>query len=171
MLTNTDSKYRFAINNSQDFITLINRKYIYEIVNDSYCRVLNKKRNEILGRHVADIWGKRAFNSILKKYLDQCFAGKTIHYNERFRIGSSTKFVHASYYPYKHKNRITHVLVFSRDMTDQKAIESKLMNYEFRDQTHLIRRMPVIIRIDGRAFHTLTKAMKLDRPFDEKFNT
>lgn len=133
MLTNTDSKYRFVINNSQDFITLINRKYIYEIANDSYCRVLNKKRNEIIGRHVADIWGKKAFNRIIKKYLDQCFAGKMVSYNEQFRIGTSTKFVHASYYPYKQNNRITHVLVFSRDMTDQKSIESKLMNYEFRD--------------------------------------
>ena len=134
MLTDTDSKYKFAVNNSQDFITLINRNYIYEIANDSYCRVLNKRRNEIIGRHVADIWGKRAFNRFIKKYLDQCFRGKTVHYNERFRIGSSTKFVHVSYYPYKQNNRITHVLVFSRDMTDQKSIESKLMNYEFRDQ-------------------------------------
>ncbi len=128
-----DSKYEFAVNNSQDFITLINRRYIYEIANDSYCRVLHKKRNEIIGRHVADIWGKKAFNKTIKKYLDQCFAGKTVHYNERFRIGSSTKFVHVSYYPYKLSSRITHVLVFSRDLTDQRAIESKLMNYEFRD--------------------------------------
>jgi diguanylate cyclase (GGDEF)-like protein/PAS domain S-box-containing protein len=133
LLTDTNSKYRFAVNNSQDFITLINRNYIYEIANDSYCRVLNKKRNEIIGRHVADIWGKRAFNRIIKKYLDQCFAGKTVHYNERFRIGSTTKFVHVSYYPYRENKRITHVLVFSRDLTDQKSIESKLMNYEFRD--------------------------------------
>ena len=29
--------------------------------------------------------------------------------------------------------------------------------YEKRNQTYLIRRMPVIIRLDGRAFHTLTK--------------
>jgi len=44
-------------------------------------------------------------------------------------------------------------------------------NYEFRAQTHLTRRMPVIIRIDGRAFHTLTKAMKLERPFDSGFSS
>lgn len=43
-------------------------------------------------------------------------------------------------------------------------------NYEFRAQTHLTRRMPVIIRIDGRAFHTLTKKMKLERPFDQRFS-
>ena len=36
--------------------------------------------------------------------------------------------------------------------------------YENRSKTYLVRRMPVVIRIDGRAFHTFTKHMK--RPFD-----
>lgn len=37
-------------------------------------------------------------------------------------------------------------------------------NYESRSKTFLVRRMPVIIRIDGKAFHTYTKG--LDKPFD-----
>ena len=37
--------------------------------------------------------------------------------------------------------------------------------YENRAKTSLIRRMPVAIRVDGRAFHTFTKY--LDRPFDK----
>ena len=39
-------------------------------------------------------------------------------------------------------------------------------NYEKTTQFFLYRRMPVIIRVDGRAFHTFTK--HFDRPFDEK---
>lgn len=38
-------------------------------------------------------------------------------------------------------------------------------NYESRSQTHLTRRIPVIIRIDGKAFHTYTKG--LNKPFDD----
>ncbi len=38
-------------------------------------------------------------------------------------------------------------------------------NYESRSKTFLIRRTPVIIRIDGKAFHTYTKG--LNKPFDE----
>lgn len=37
--------------------------------------------------------------------------------------------------------------------------------YESRSQTFLSRRTPVIIRIDGKAFHTFTKGM--ERPFDD----
>lgn len=38
-------------------------------------------------------------------------------------------------------------------------------NYEGRSKTFLTRRTPVIIRIDGKAFHTYTRG--LDKPFDE----
>jgi len=37
-------------------------------------------------------------------------------------------------------------------------------NYEKRSKTFLMRRNPVIIRLDGKAFHTFTKGMR--RPFD-----
>lgn len=38
-------------------------------------------------------------------------------------------------------------------------------NYEKRSRTSLIRRIPVAIRIDGKAFHTFTRGF--DKPFDE----
>ena len=37
--------------------------------------------------------------------------------------------------------------------------------YENRSKTYLMRRTPVIVRIDGKAFHTFTKGMK--KPFDD----
>lgn len=39
-------------------------------------------------------------------------------------------------------------------------------SYEIRSQTALLRRTPVIIRVDGKSFHQLTKGM--DRPFDPR---
>ena len=41
-------------------------------------------------------------------------------------------------------------------------------NYENRAKTYLVRRMPVIIRLDGKAFHTFTKGF--DKPYDEVFH-
>ena len=38
-------------------------------------------------------------------------------------------------------------------------------NYESRSHTFLTRRTPVIIRLDGKAFHTYTR--NLEKPFDE----
>lgn len=42
-------------------------------------------------------------------------------------------------------------------------------NYENRSKTALLRRTPVIIRIDGKAFHTFTK--KFQRPYDKLLHT
>ena len=38
-------------------------------------------------------------------------------------------------------------------------------NYENRAKTQLLRRTPVIIRLDGKAFHTFTKGF--EKPFDK----
>lgn len=41
-------------------------------------------------------------------------------------------------------------------------------NYENISRTKLMRRTPVIMRLDGKAFHTLTRECK--KPFDDKFS-
>lgn len=41
----------------------------------------------------------------------------------------------------------------------------RMKEYEYVTRTYLPRRMPIIIRIDGRAFHTFTKGF--ERPFDD----
>jgi tRNA(His) 5'-end guanylyltransferase len=41
-------------------------------------------------------------------------------------------------------------------------------NYEKRARTFLTRRTPVIMRLDGKAFHTLTRSC--DKPFDSNFS-
>lgn len=45
------------------------------------------------------------------------------------------------------------------------ALGDRMKKYEYITRTYLVPRMPVIIRLDGKAFHTFTKGFK--RPFDE----
>lgn len=42
-------------------------------------------------------------------------------------------------------------------MTDKFSLGDRMKEYELTTQSNLLRRTPVIIRIDGRAFHTFTK--------------
>ena len=131
---NSESLYEYIINAASDMITLIGRDYRYKVVNDSYCCGKNMRREEILNASVADIWGEKKFKEVIKPYLDRCFAGEEVHYVERFEFGLCWRYVHVSYYPYKMKDDdISHVLVFNHDITKLGEIESKLLNYEFRD--------------------------------------
>lgn len=45
------------------------------------------------------------------------------------------------------------------------TLDDRMKGYENVTRNHLIRRMPVIIRIDGKAFHTLTRGF--NKPFDD----
>ena len=131
---NSESLYEYIINTASDMITLIGRDYRYKVVNDSYCTGKNMKREEILNATVSDVWGEERYRDVIKPYLDRCFAGEEIHYVERFEFGLSWRYIHVSYYPYKMKDDdISHVLVFNHDITKLGEIESKLLNYEFRD--------------------------------------
>ena len=49
---------------------------------------------------------------------------------------------------------------------DKTALGNRIKNfYEAVPKTFLIRKTPVIIRLDGKAFHSVTRGFK--RPFDE----
>lgn len=48
---------------------------------------------------------------------------------------------------------------------DRSDLAKRMKGYEFVSKTKLVPRMPVIIRIDGKAFHTFTRGFK--KPFDE----
>lgn len=47
------------------------------------------------------------------------------------------------------------------------SLGDRMKTYEYVNRTYLTRRMPVIIRLDGKAFHTFTRGLK--KPFDEIF--
>lgn len=52
-------------------------------------------------------------------------------------------------------------------MKNKMSLEERMNFYESRQKRNLIFRLPIIMRIDGRAFHTFTK--DFERPFDDLF--
>ena len=45
------------------------------------------------------------------------------------------------------------------------SLGTRMKKYEYVTRTHLVNRCPVIVRLDGKAFHTFTRGFK--KPFDE----
>ncbi|MDY7001631.1 MAG: ATP-binding protein, partial [Thermodesulfobacteriota bacterium] len=125
---NTRRKFEFIANASRDSMTLINRDYVYEAVNTAYSKALNRFPSEIVGRSVADIWGPEIFNDVIKGYIDQCFAGKEVHYDHCFDFHAKGRgCFDVSYYPYFNGSReVTHAVVVSHDITRRKLIEEDL---------------------------------------------
>jgi len=108
-------RYESIVNTSREFLTLVASGYRYEAANDAYCQAHDVNREEIIGSAVADIWGRTAFKTIIKRYLDQCFAGEEVHYQAWFKMHAlGRRYFDVSYYPYHQKGAVTHAIVVTR---------------------------------------------------------
>lgn len=52
-------------------------------------------------------------------------------------------------------------------MSDRDSLGDRMKGYESVPRVRLVPKMPVLLRLDGKAFHTLTRGM--DKPVDENF--
>ncbi len=130
-------KLSYIFDECRDYITLIKHDYTYELANEGYCRAMEKKRDEILGRTVAQVWGENRFHNNIKHHLDRCLIGEEFEYLDTFMFGPFERHMQVTIKPYYGgpNREVSHVLVFTRDVTRLTEIESRLNHYEFRDAT------------------------------------
>ena len=121
-------KFEFIVNGSRDFMTLINREYRYEAANSAFCGAQGLTVQEVLGKSVAEVWGKGVFARYIKKHLQQAFSGAEVLYEFAMRSREGKKkWFEAIYFPYKSpQGKITHVAVVSRDITERNTARDKL---------------------------------------------
>lgn len=119
----------FIINAAEEYMTLINRDYIYEVANDSYCMAYGVADcDEVIGKSIFDQWGETRGEEI-KGLIDRCFSGEIVRDANWYEFPAIGKrYYEVSYYPYRCKNNgaITHVVVITHDETERKIAEEKL---------------------------------------------
>jgi len=125
-------KYEFIANASREFMTLIDRNYVYEAANDAYCRAHGKPRREIVGKTVADLWGKADFENSIRPRLDHCFAGREVRYEAQFQfLGGEKRWYDVGCYPYlDDSGKVTHAAVVTRDIHERKKSEQAVRRSE-----------------------------------------
>jgi len=133
------NKYDLIVSTTKDLMTLINRHYVYEAVNEAYCAAHNLTREEIIGRTVADICGATVSHDSIEENLDRCFAGDEVNYQTWFEFGVlGFRYFDVSYYPRCDKwGVITHAVVISHDMTEQERAREILRESEEKYRTIL----------------------------------
>ncbi|MDR3578046.1 MAG: response regulator [Anaerolineaceae bacterium] len=124
-------RYEFIANSSHELMTLIDKDYRYQAVNDAFCQAQNNPREFILGKTVGEIWGKLKFETEIKPQLDKGFAGKINNVESWAKVRNvGRRYLEITYYPFFNlENLVTHVVVVTRDNTDRRIAEENLAHY------------------------------------------
>jgi PAS domain S-box-containing protein len=127
-LREIQERYEFIVNAYGELMTLINRDYVYELVNDSWCRTFGRSREDFIGKSVAQIWGSSKFKTEIKGKIDQCLKGKVFKEEDSFIIADGERrYYEVTYFPYRNSEKeITHVVGVTSDITERKMAEIAL---------------------------------------------
>lgn len=119
--------YESLADRAKDFLTVIDSQYVYRDVNDAYCRAHAKRREDILGRTVAEVWGEKIFRSVVQQPLERCLAGEEVHYQARFEFPTTgARYFDVSFYPYRDGAVVSHAVVVTRDVTKSRRAEEEV---------------------------------------------
>ncbi|MBE2271786.1 MAG: PAS domain-containing protein, partial [Anaerolinea sp.] len=65
-------RFKDVVSNTVDGISVVNRNYVYELVNAAYLERTRLSQEQIEGHHVAEILGEDDFQQRIKPKLDRC---------------------------------------------------------------------------------------------------
>lgn len=121
-------QYEKIVSTSKELMSLLDKNYVYQAVNEAYLAAHQKKREEIIGFSVSDLLGKEVFVKTVKDKLDRCLAGEEITYRKWFNFpGFGKRFMEVSYYPYENEDGfVSGIVVNSRDITQTFKLEKRL---------------------------------------------
>ncbi len=120
------SKFEFIVNTTKEFMTMIDENRRYVAANKAYCVAHNMTQDQVIGKSIADIWGSER-TKIIRKYVDECFTGREVHYESWFEFPALGERCFEVYcYPFIDDDEVTHIVVVSRDITERKELERKV---------------------------------------------
>jgi PAS domain S-box-containing protein len=74
-------------------------------MNETYCKHFTKRKDQIIGHKIEELYGEEFFTKTIKSHLDQCFTGKNVQYQEYFTFDDiGMRYLEVYYIPYKNEN-------------------------------------------------------------------
>ena len=121
-----------VINSSRSMISVINRSYIYEKVNTTFCLAHQAVIDSIVGKSLGDVWGNDAFNKSIKSNVDLCLSGKEVRYEAYIDTpGFGKKYFDVVFRPLSiDSSEVTHLLVETFDINELKRSEELIIEKE-----------------------------------------
>ncbi len=145
-------RYEFMVNAVGEMMTVIDRQHRYEAVNDRWCEIVGWRREDAIGTHLSQIWGAERYAAAIAPRIEQCFKeGVPVALQDTVDLPHGGKRECAiTYYPYREPSgKVAHVVVVTRDITEQVVSERALQASETRLRTVLDSMLDGVIVIDA----------------------
>lgn len=117
-----------------DAVALLDRNYVYLVVNDEYSKRTGRPRETIVGCSVGEVMGEEVFQTLVKAKLDRCLAGERVQYQSWLdSVAKGRRFFDVTYTPYRDETgAVAGVVVNACDVTDLKRVETVLRQTQER---------------------------------------
>lgn len=126
------NKFAQIVSSSADMIAFIDERFIYLAANSSYLEAFKLTSDQLIGKHVSDVFGKKFFKTVIKPHADLCLSGEKVIYQGWFDFPAyQQQYMDITYFPYyNEENKITGFIVNGRNITDRKLAEDKIKKSE-----------------------------------------
>ncbi len=111
----------------EEGIIILDRHYRYVVANEAFLGYRGVKREELIGRSLAETMGATAFETTVKPKLDECFRGQVVKFEKRYNYAAvGERDFSVAYYPIEGPTRVERVVCILQDITVQKEAERSL---------------------------------------------
>ncbi len=93
-------EYERVVEGVEERIVVVDREYRYVIANRAFLHGWGLGREQVIGRTVGEVLDDETFETVIKPRLDECFQGKVVQYELRYKYPrTSERDLLASYFP------------------------------------------------------------------------
>jgi len=124
-------EYERAVEGLEEMIVVVDRNYRYRIANRAFLDYRGMQREQLIGRHIAEVLNPGVFENVVRAKLDECLQGKAVTYEMKYtypKLGERDLLL--SYFPIEGPNGVDRVASILQDVTERKRAEERLRGYE-----------------------------------------
>ncbi len=127
--------YKHIVSSSSDQMAFINKDCEILAVNNSFLKAFKYKEQEIVGRKLNEIYGEEEYNDNLKELCNKCFSGNEVTFEKWFDFPNlGKKYMVFSLYPYIENNKITGIVINTRDITERVQMETDIVDLQEKER-------------------------------------
>ena len=120
-------EFQLAVEGVEEMIAVIDRNYRYLSANDAFLKARAMNREEVVGHYVGDILDREVFEHSLKQKIDECFGGKMVQFELRYKYPiTGDRDLLLTYLPIEGDNGIDRIAAVLQDVTERKKSQNSL---------------------------------------------